>query len=122
MTIQPWMTTAAEKCYRFGAGDRATEAGDFARIIAECAPRVRTLEWVTSDEPTAYANSRLGSYTVWTFDDETGTRAYMRRKGEHGGTLLAGVTTLEAAKAAAQADFEQRVADCFEQPNTGEQT
>lgn len=85
-----------------------------AAIIAKHAPRPMRLRWVQVDAQTAVADSEFGSYSVWEFQDEDGVRCYMRRKGEHGGTLVKGATSLDQAKAAAQADFAERVAKCME--------
>lgn len=68
--------------------------------------RIRQLEWV--NEHTWYADSVIGTYAVWT--------GYYRPPRQKAG-IPAG-STIESAKAAAQAHFESVIMSAIEQEPT----
>ncbi|QNQ62481.1 hypothetical protein IB024_01610 [Brucella sp. 6810] len=70
---------------------------------------VKKLEWFPLDLPnTVYAHSAFGMYTTWEIDGV----GFFRKEGGYGGLKVDG--DLEAAKAAAQADYEARVMSALE--------
>ena len=71
---------------------------------------IKPLEWTQPypNEETAYAETILGSWTVWEMSDGS---AYCRGPSDKSGRPVG--NGLEAAKAAAQADYEQRIRSCI---------
>lgn len=74
---------------------------------------IKPLEWTQPypNEETAYAETILGSWTVWEMSDGS---AYCRGPSDKSGRPVG--NGLEAAKAAAQADYEQRIRSCIATP------
>lgn len=74
---------------------------------------VRPLEWVQPRqfEETSQADTPFGRWVVWEIGD-----GYMKAPEAHCGRRVG--TNLEAAKAAAQADFASRVLSCLVSPGT----
>lgn len=70
---------------------------------------VKKLEWFPLDlSNTLYAHSAFGMFTVWEIDGV----GFFRKEGGYGGTKVDG--NIEAAKAAAQADYSARILSALE--------
>lgn len=102
----------AERCY--GYTDRP-KLDNFIRIIAKYAPKVRILEFGLADpddkEKSREADSQFGRFTIWFSQRENNWRVCLPdQKLSKGPTT----DTEDDAIAAAQADFERRVKECYE--------
>lgn len=104
--------------YSFRLADAAMRALTAAAPASERgeAVVVKPLEWgpgYTSGSETFYAKTILGMWSVW----EIGN-GYFRGPTDHGGTPVPG--GIEAAKAAAQADYEARILSALAHPPADE--
>lgn len=68
------------------------------------ARKIKPLEWNSPDQCSWYADSVIGTYTVW--------NGYFRPPNAKAGTPAG--SSIDDAKAAAQADYEQRILSAFE--------
>lgn len=113
-TLPAWEKKAAEAIEVHIQGCRENQDGDetpgtIARIIAEHAPKVRMLEWqhFTTADPAAHWEHATSVFGV----DYDVQRSGMSDIYFMNGSMFKSATD---AKAAAQADFERRVMECFE--------
>lgn len=91
----------------FSEGSRIGKAMHKAKVALSAAegvkPRVKPLAWAeASFGDTWYAKSILGEYAIWEIEN-----GYFRAPDQPAGTRCDG--DLDAAKAAAQADYETRI-------------
>lgn len=97
-------------CHNCGADGPQNEVYAKGDWNTRAEPTVKPLVWEEFDAWTAWADSPVGRYS---WDGEKITLSTQSSYvGDGAGNWL--ITTFEAAKSAAQADFDRRVKECLE--------
>lgn len=113
--VKPWMMKAAEDIWN-GDSNSPEAKAEVAKRIAKHAPRVKALEWKDRDSAEGgywFARTPFVEYRLYK-EEDGGFRSWFAMSGLG---FDSETGTIEEAKAAAQADYERRVWECFEGGN-----